>query len=178
MRGDRFDEGWVGMLWRAPLWLVGLAVAVAWTVATLGLDFLSGEQMHPLKVAIKFSVGLLFGGLVALVGRSLKARNRSKPAAWPTPMNVQHAILTKHLPDGASSDLWVPELTRIARQDWSMKWCGPVLMGLFAAMSVLLIFDDPAHPWYGAVLAAFFVGLAVRSPFWSVRRRARIAAEQ
>jgi hypothetical protein len=168
---DSSIGGWVGLLWRAPPWLVGLVAAVVWTVGTLGLDFLSGEQIEPLKVAIKLVVGLAFGCFVAVVGRSLKARNRSKPAVWPTPMNVQHAILTGHLPEGASAELWVPELTKIGRQDWSMRWYGPVLMGLFAAMAVFLIVDDPAHPWYGAVLAAFFLSLAVWLPFWSVRRR-------
>jgi hypothetical protein len=78
-------------------WLVA---AVVWTVGTLGLDFPSGEQIEPLKVAIKFVVGLAFGCFVAVVGRSLKARNWSKPAVWPTPMNVQHAILTEQPPAG------------------------------------------------------------------------------
>ncbi|MFJ5695815.1 hypothetical protein ACIP9X_18450 [Arthrobacter sp. NPDC093125] len=105
---------------RPPLWLVGVASAVFWTVAMLGMDVLRGEEMGPPKVAVTSVFGLLFGAFVVGFGRFVHARNRATPAAWPTTLNLKNAVVTGRLPEGASADQWIPELAKIIRSEKRM----------------------------------------------------------
>jgi hypothetical protein len=107
-------------------------------------------------------------------GRFVHARNRAKPAAWPTTLNLKNAVATGRLPEGASADQWIPELVKIIRTEKRMYWGGPLFFGLLAAMGVFLIFHDPANPWFGGLFTAFCRGMAIWYPFWVVRRRSRI----
>jgi hypothetical protein len=139
----------------------------------LGLDFLRGEEMEPLPAGI---TGLLFGAFVSAFGRRIRSRNATKPTAWPTATNLQNAVSTGRLPEGAAPDQWAPELVRIAQQEKQLLWAGPIFLGLFAAIGVFLIFDDPAHPWYGGLLGTGFLAMAIWCPISILRRRKRIGA--
>jgi hypothetical protein len=176
MRGDTSSGGWRTWREHPPLWLVGAAGAVLLTVVRLGLDFLSEEQMEPQRLAVTAIVGLLFGVFVVVFGRFVLARNQAKPAGWPTAINLRNAVATGRLPEGANAEQWIPELAGIIRTEKPMYWGGPLFFGLFAALGVFLVFDDPAHPWFGGLFAGLCLSMAIWYPFWIVRRRARIEA--
>ena len=86
--------------------------------------------------------------------RWIRARERRKPSGSPTVTNINEAMSTGRLPEHASADQWVPELSGIIRQEQWSAWVGAALFGLSAAMGVFLVFDKPEHPWLGLLAVA------------------------
>ena len=83
-----------------------------------------------------------------------QARERRKPSGSPTVTNINEAMSTGLLPEHASADQWVPELSGIIRQEQWSAWVRAALFGLSAAMGVFLVFDKPEHPWLGLLAVA------------------------
>lgn len=173
MDDDRVS-GWVRLLRRAPRWALVLGIAVAYTVFMLGMKLLQGEEMDPVEVAVTGALGLAVGGFALWFTRWQPARERKKPAGWPTATRLKEAVSTGRLPEGAAAEQWIPELTKIAAQERYMIWIGPLLFGAFAAMGVFLTLENPDHPWFWVLATIGFAGIAVWYPIWIPRRRTRI----
>jgi hypothetical protein len=170
----RAKGGWQAQLQRAPLWVVGLAVAVLWSVVTLGMDALQGKDLGVADLAAVGAVGIVVAVSVVLVGRWAKARDRKLPPGPATTGNRNRAIAAGKLPEQAVAEEWVPALKKDIRQDRYMLWVGLLEFGLFTALGIFLIFDRPDHPWFGVVTSLVTLGIAIWIPFGIRRRRARI----
>jgi hypothetical protein len=157
------------------VWVIFLVIAVLWPVLMLGMCWLRGQEISPEVVAIYAVFGLPVAG-PHLAEPLDQARERRKPSGSPAVTNINEAMSTGRLPEHASADQWVPELSRIIRQEQWWAWVGAALLGLSAAMGVFLVFDKPEHPWLGPLAVAGGLGLAVWYPIWVPRRRARIEA--
>ena len=166
--------GWQGVLQRTPRWVFGLVIAVAWPVMILGLDFLQGEDIEAADVAVTGVLGVVVAVFALWFSGRIRAKERKLPPGSPTGANITRALSTGQLPEGASAEEWVPELSRIIRQERYMVWIGPLMFGLFTAIGVFLIFDRPEHPWFGVFCTITFLGMAVWFPIWVRRRRPRI----
>lgn len=171
---DAAEGRWIRLLRRTPRWGLVLGVAVVWTTVMLGMELLKGEEVEPAEIAVTGAAGLAVGAFALWFTQWQRARERKKPAGWPTATNVKEAVSTGRLPEGAAAEQWVPELARIDAQERYMVWIGPLMFGAFAAMGVFLIFENPAHPWFWVLATAGFVALAVWYPIWIPRRRENI----
>jgi hypothetical protein len=171
---DDAEGRWIRLLRRTPRWGLVLGVAAAWTTTMLGMELLKGEEVEPAEIAITGAAGLAVGAFALWFTQWQRARERKKPAGWPTATNVKEAVSKGRLPEGAAAEQWVPELARIVAQERYMVWIGPLMFGAFAAMGVFLIFENPAHPWFWVLATAGFVALAVWYPIWIPRRRENI----
>lgn len=167
---------WQAFLRRAPQWAVALIAACLWTGLMLGNDALRGKQITVGNASVTGLFGLLFGGGLILVARWQRRRERRQPAGSPTASNLERAIAAGQLPSQASTWMWLPELNKIVQQERSLVWVVPPVCGLFSAIGIVVVFDDLAHPWFGALIAASFLAVAVGFPLWIARRRARIEA--
>ncbi|MFJ5696570.1 hypothetical protein [Arthrobacter sp. NPDC093139] len=174
MSVNKEEGGWRALVRRSPNWLIVVAIAVVYTALILGMDFLKGEEIEPEKAALTAVLGLGLGCFAIWINRWKQARDRRQPQGAPTATNVQQAISSGQLPEHATAEEWLPELQKIVRQERHWAWGGPLFFGLFTAMGIFLIFDDPAHPWFGVFVSACFLGAAVWYPIWVRRRRARI----
>jgi hypothetical protein len=168
------SRGWQARLRRAPLWVIGLATAVMWSVVMLGMDALQGKDLGVARVGAVAAGGTVVAVGVVLVGRWGQARDRKLPPGAATARNLNRAVATGKLPGQAIAEEWVPGLRKIIRQDRHMIWVGPLVFGLFAASGIFLIFDRPDHPWFGVACTVFFIVAAIWMPIWVRRRRARI----
>ncbi|MCU1532252.1 MAG: hypothetical protein JWO49_1823 [Arthrobacter sp.] len=167
-------RSWQALLRRAPLWVLMLVFAVIWSAVVLGLDFLQGEDIDAADVVITGAGGLVVATFALWFGRRVRAKELKLPPGSPTGTNITRALSTGQLPEKASAEKWVPELSRIIRQERHMVWIGPLMCLLFAALGVFLIFETPARPWLGVLCTPFFLGLAIWFPVGVRRRRARI----
>jgi uncharacterized membrane protein YphA (DoxX/SURF4 family) len=166
--------GWQGLLRRAPRWVVGLVIAVAWSVMILGLEFLQGEDIEAADLAVTGVLGVAVAAFALWFSGRIRAKERKLTPGSPTGTNITRAMSTGLLPEGASAEEWVPELSKIIRQERHMVWIGPLMMGLFTAIGIFLISDRPEHPWFGVFCTITFLGLAVWFPISVRRRRPRI----
>lgn len=171
---DDAESRWIRLLRRAPRWTLVFGVAVMWTTVMLGMDLLQGEEVEPVEIAVTGAAGLAVGGFTLWFTLWQRARDKKKPAGWPTVTNVKDAVAKGRLQDGATAQQWVPELARIADQERYMMWVGPLMFCAFAAMGVFLVFENPDHPWFWVLATIGFVAVAVWYPIWVPRRRERI----
>jgi hypothetical protein len=165
---------WPGRLRRAPLWAGTLVFAAIWSAAMLGMDFLQDENLEPADLVATGAGGLVVAAVALWFGRSVQAKELKLPPGSPTATNIKRAISTGQLPEQASAEQWGPELRKIIRHERRMVWIGLLEFGLFTALGIFLIVDRPGHPWFGVVCTALFLGIAICTPFWVRRRRARI----
>lgn len=162
------------MLRRTPRWGLVLGVAVVFTIAMLGMELLKGEEVEPVEIAVTAAGGLAVGGFTVWFVMWQRARERKKPAGWPTVTNLREAVAKGCLPEGAAAEQWVPELTRIVTQERYLFWIGPLMFGAFTAMGVFLIFENADHPWFWMLATIGYAVVAVWYPIWIPRRRKRI----
>ena len=73
----------------------------------------------------------------------------------------QESYLHGAIAGGCPAEQWEPELIRILVQERHMMWIGPLLFGLFAAMGIFLIFDNPQRPWFGVLWPSHCLGIAI-----------------
>lgn len=171
---SNYEDGWRGLVRRSPNWLLVVAMGALYTALILGMDLLKGDEIEPVKAALTAVIGVGLGCFAIWINRWRQARDSRKPEGSVTTPRLQQAISTGQLPEHAAAEEWVPELQKIVRQERHWAWGGPLFFGLFTAMGIFLIFDDPAHPWFGVFISAGFLGAAVWYPIWVRRRRARI----
>lgn len=154
-----------------PGWVVFPLIAVLYTVGMLGKDYLTGEALVPMRIAVTAAGGVAVSALIFWLVRRQRARERTKPQGWPTVTNFRTALSSGRLPEGAGAEQWVPELTKTMRQEQSMVWIGPLLFAGFAGLGIFLIIDNPDHPWLWVIATVLFIALALWYPIWTSRRR-------
>ena len=168
------SRGWQARLRRAPLWVIGLAVAVIWAVLTLGMDALQGKDLGVADLAAVGAVGIVVAVSVVLISRWAQKRDRKLPPGPATTGNRNRAIATGKVTEQAVAEEWVPALKKDIRQDRIMLWVGLLEFGLFTALGIFLIFDRPDHPWFGVFCSLVTLGIAIWIPFGMRRRRAQV----
>jgi uncharacterized membrane protein YhaH (DUF805 family) len=171
---DDSRGGWKGLVRRTPLWILVLVIAAAYAALQLGMRLLRGKEVAAEDVAIYGAFGVVFGIFTLWMTVRTGRKGQSLPPGLPTASNIQKAISTGELPEQASAAQWEPELVRILVQERYMMWIGPILFGLFTAMGIFLIFDDPEHPWFGVFVTPIFLGLTIWCQVSIPRRRVRI----
>ncbi|MEC5180151.1 hypothetical protein [Arthrobacter sp. CG_A4] len=149
---------WQELLRRTPLWLIALVVAVGWAAIQLGMRLLQGKEVVAEDIALTSAFGVVVGIFVLWFGRRVQAKERKLPPGSPTAANINKAISTGQLPEQASAEQWEAELIWILIRDRHTVWVAPLVFGLFTALALFLIFDNPEHPWFGVVCAVLFVG--------------------
>lgn len=164
------------ILSKLPKWALFLLIAAAYTVIMLGQAMLTGKELEPARLLVTSGMGLVVAAGALWFIRRQHAREAEKPAGYPTASRFRAAASSGRLPEGATAELWIPELMRTIEQERIMAWLGPILFGAFAAMGVFLIFENRDPPWLWVICTLFFAGLAVGFPVWIPRRRRRMEA--
>lgn len=171
---EKSGHSWQDLLRRAPTWVLVLVFVIIWSAVVLGLDFLRGEDIEAADVALTGVGGLVVAAFSLWFNRRVMAKEQKRPPGSPTGTNITRAVSTGQLPEKASANEWVPELSKIIRQERHMVWVGPLVFGLATALGVFLSFGKPDHPWFGVVCSALFLSLAIWIPGSVRRRRVRI----
>jgi len=171
---DDPGRSWQRLLRRAPLWVLFPVFVVVWMAVHLGMDFLLGENIEAMDVAMSGVGGLVVATFALWFNRRMVAKEKRLPPGSPTGTNITRAMSTGQLPEHATAGKWVPELSKILRQERHMVWVGPLACVLFAALGVALAFGQPEHPWFGVLFALASLCAAVWFPVEVRRRRARI----
>lgn len=161
---------------RMPGWVIFPLIAVLYTVGMLGKDYLTGEALAPMRIAVTAVAGVAVSVFIFWLVTWRRAREREKPRGWPTVTNFRTALSSGQLPEGAGAEQWVPELTKTMRQEKPMVWIGPLLFAGFAGLGLFLIIDNPEHPWFWAIATVLFIAMALWYPIWGARRRKRMQA--
>lgn len=159
---------------RLPGWFVFLLIAALYTSVMLGMDYLTGENIEPLSIAVTAASGIALSAVIFWLVRWQRTRERRKPDGWPTATNFRAAVSSGQLPEGARPEQWVPELKKAIRMEWPMAWIGMTLFIGFAGLGVFLIIDNPDYPWFWALATVVFTVLAVWYPIWAPRRRRKM----
>jgi hypothetical protein len=167
-------RGWQKTLRRAPLWALGLMIALLTSAVNLGMDALQGKEIGLAHLGGVGAGGIVVAVGIVVIGRWAQARDRKLPPGPATAGNLNRAIAAGKLPDQAIAGEWVPALKKAIRRDRYMLWVGLLEFGLFTALGIFLIFDRPDHPWFGAVTSLFSLGVTIWIPFGLRRRRERI----
>lgn len=157
-----------------PGWVVFPLIAVLYTVGMLGKDFLTGESLEPMRIAVTAVAGIVVSVAIFGLLSWQSARERKKPEGWPTVTNFRKALSTGRPPKGARAEQWVPELTKAIRQERSITWIGPLLGVGLAGLGVFLVIDNPDYPWFWVIDTVLFIALAVWYPIWTPRRRKKM----
>ncbi len=164
----------IGKLRRMPGWVVFLLIAALYTVSMLGKDYLTGEILEPMRIAVNAVAGIAVSAFIFWFVRWQRARERKKPEGCPTATNFRTALSSGRLPEGARAEQWVPVLTKAIRQERSITWIGVLLFTGLTGLGVFLIIDNPDHPWFWVIATVLFTALAAWYPIWTPRRRKRM----
>lgn len=154
-----------------PKWVLFLLIAAFYTFFMLGRDFLTGESLEPARIVVTAASGVVVTAFIFWFTRWQQARERKKPAGWPTVTNFKAAVSTGRLPQHARAEQWIPELTKTIRLERHMGWIGLLLFGGFATLGVFLTIDNPDHPWLWMIATVCFAAIAAWYPPWVIRRR-------
>jgi hypothetical protein len=165
---------WLRLLRRPPRWLIVLVIAVVWAAMQLGLRLLRGKEVAADDVVVYGAFGVALGIFTLWLASRARAKEQGLPPGSPTAANIQKAMSSGHLPEQASAEQWEAELIWTLISDRHMVWVGPLVFGLFTALGVFLMFDQPGHLWFGALRTTLFLSITIGFPFWVRRRRARI----
>lgn len=151
-----------------PRWVLGLVAAVVWatsaTAVTQGVQLLQGKELQAEQALINGGCGLAVAAFHLWYWRHVDAKAQSLPSGSPTSASLRQAISTGRLPEQASADLWEPELFRALMQARQMAWLGPLAFGLFTVLGIVLIVNDPRHPWFGVYCSVLFLALSIWTP--------------
>ncbi|MEY9953928.1 hypothetical protein [Leifsonia sp. EB34] len=156
---------------RQPVFVVGIVSGILFGVLTYLGNSAAGIQRTGWGSAIGAAVGaVVFGALFALI----VARQRRAGGGVSMAQAVTDAIRAGRAPDGASAEEWRPLLERRRRQARLMRWLGPVVFGLFAALAVYLMITDGSRLILEVVFLLFFLGIAIWYPIGTSRQLAGI----
>lgn len=159
---------------RLPNWGLFLLIAVLYTVVLLGMDYFTGEILEPGRIAFTAVTGIALSAFILWFTKWQRARERRKPAGWPTATNFRTALSSGELPEGARAEQWLPELLKAIRHERLMAWLGMLVFIGFAGLGVFLIIDNPDHPWFWVAATVFFTVVAAWYPIWTPRRRKKM----
>jgi hypothetical protein len=117
--------------------------------------------------------GLIFAGLMS----GLLAYRRRRTGGSASYAAINEAVRTGTLPEDAEPGIWSPELDRRGRALVRARVANPIIFGLFAALSVSLLFTDQAGIVF-LLTAVFFVAFGTYNFFLCRRMLTRVQSLQ
>jgi hypothetical protein len=154
--GKVFEMRFNKWLQTAPLGVTYTWIAIIW----IGIRFLfqafSREGIDSTYAVINVAGGLIFAGV--MTGIVAVRRRRSGGAG--TLYEINRSLKTGQIPEHAEPSIWMPALERRERSLRRTIWLGPLEFGIFALLSLWLLFLGPL-PLLPLILFAAFIALII-----------------